>query len=99
MLTSLNVSASIAYNYILAQNNSISSITIANGTASNGEDIAIYNFSNNSLSDISLNDLFTSLGDGLYKKSVGTINVAGNTGSLTCDITIAQEKNWSVNYV
>lgn len=99
MLTSLNVSASIAYNYILAQNNSISSITIANGTASNGEDIAIYNFSNNSLSDISLNDLFTSLGDGLYKKSVGTINVAGNTGSLTCDITIAQEKNWYVNYV
>jgi hypothetical protein len=99
LLTSLNISASIAYNYILAQNNSISSITIANGTASNGEDIARYNFSNNSLSDTSINDLFTALGDGAYKKSLGQINVSGNTGSLTCNITIAQDKNWYVNYV
>jgi hypothetical protein len=95
LLTSLDLSASGGYDYIYVQGNSISSITIAEGT-SYVSDRPDYNLSTNSLSNTSIDEFFTSLGDGLYyDDTLGTINVSGNIGSATCDTLIATEKNWS----
>ena len=94
-LTSLDLSASGGYDYIYVQGNSISSITIAEGT-SYVNDRPDYNLSTNSLSNTSIDEFFTSLGDGLYfDDSLGLINVSGNTGSATCNTFIAIDKNWS----
>lgn len=94
-LTSLNISVSSIYNNILAQGNLISSITIADGTTGNQEALPNYNFSTNSLSSASIDDLFTALGDGLYEESSGLINVSGNPGSSECNTFIAIDKNWN----
>jgi hypothetical protein len=95
LLTSLDLSASNIYNNILAQGNLISSITIADETTGNQEALPNYDFSNNSLSSTSIDDLFTALGDGLYEESSGLINVSGNPGSSECNTFIAIDKNWN----
>jgi hypothetical protein len=55
--------------------------------------VAALNLSNNSLSESTLNQLFTDLPS---TNKTATINVAGNPGAATCDPTIATNKGYTV---
>ena len=101
VLTSLDLSSSLTYNIINIGSSNISTLTIANGTANEGETKSYYDISNNDLSIASLNAFFTALGSGntfkKNKKQVAPfINVQGNPGAQLCDPTIATAKGWSV---
>ena len=60
------------------------------------KDIGNLNFYNNKLDTDALNQLFEDLP---AVDSTRTINVKGNPGSLTCDPSIAQKKNWVVTVI
>jgi hypothetical protein len=85
-LTALDLKACTELQTLQCNNNSLTSITI-------GTESALQNIQsqNNRLSAAALNTLFASL------PASGTIAIAGNPGTATCNRSIAESKNWTVN--
>lgn len=94
LITSANIYnvaiGTIPGNIVNLSNNSLTSV-LANVSTFGGNCGASCDLSNNQLSDTTLNNFFTSLGS-----QNATIDISGNPGTATCDVTIATGKGYTV---
>jgi hypothetical protein len=85
-LVSLDISKNTALESLVCNGNELSSITIGRSNAR----LSYIHSSSNRMSSASLNAVFEAL------PASGTIAIYDNPGTATCDVSIAESKNWTV---
>jgi hypothetical protein len=85
-IVSLDISRNSALETLVCNGNLLTSITIGSGNTR----LKYIHSSNNSLATSALNTVFEAL------PASGTIAIYANPGAATCDVTIAEKKNWTV---
>ena len=92
-LTTINLTAYLGLEEINLQNNQLTSVFFSDFGEHGNSPISI-NLSDNNLSSIELDRIFTNLPN--KSQSLSSIKVEGNPGSATCDASIATLKGWTV---
>ena len=90
-LSSLDISKNTALIHLGCYRNQLTSLNVSKNTALERIDCQ-----SNKMSSEALNELFRSLhSNDLHKEKI--IYIANNYGTRDCDISIAEDKNWTVN--
>ena len=90
-LTALDVSKNTALTTLNCRNNSLAVLDVSKNTA-----MTVLNCRNNQLAATALNTLFGTLHSNTISGGKN-IYISGNSGTATCDRSIATNKGWTVN--
>jgi Leucine-rich repeat (LRR) protein len=93
-LTSLDASGCTALKYLYCHDNQLTSLDVSSCTA-----LHRLVCHNNQLTASALNAIFTALPDRTGDEDSGIVRVLNNPGSEDCDKSIAENKNWYIEYI
>jgi Leucine-rich repeat (LRR) protein len=112
-LTTLNLAGCMVLKYLICDNNQLTSLDVIDRAALTYLDCGINPLTSLNVSGCTelirllcnesqlaaavLNTVFTALPDRSGASYASTVFIADNPGTATCDKTIAQNKNWTVN--